>query len=455
MDSIQEFRVATGNSAEFGRSAGANVNVAIKSGSRNLHGSLYEYFRNDKLDANEFFANRQGRGKVPFRQNQYGVSVGGPVVLPKVYNGRDKTFWFFSWEGFRWRRGQTAQATVPLEPMRNGDFSSLLPARIYDPLTGTLNAQGGIVRQPFPNNIIPANRIDPGMRFVVDKLMPLPNRPGTANNLLATQGQSNDRDNIVARIDHTFSQKDVIYGRILEQRVGENIPNVSGLYNSLNRYDIRNYGLGWNHIFGPTTVLEVKYGFNNPDNPGCPSYSDGLTRQGILDSANVKVFDPQALCDTRVSFAPQGYLGPGGGGGETIQDKVHQWNGKISRVFGRHSMRFGGGYTWRSMDAQYANPTNGEAQFWRDVTASANDSTSGNAFATMLLGYPSYIRRGFTIPRLYARQPYWEGFFQDDWRVLRPDDDQPRTALGIRHPAMGRERRTGQPAGHARPVRQV
>src|SRR5688572_30754901 len=122
MDAIQEFRVATGNSAEYGRSAGANVNLAIKSGTRNLHGSLYEYFRNDKLDANEFFANRQGRGKVPFRQNQYGVSVGGPVVLPKIFDGRDSTFWFFSWEGFRWRRGQTAQATVPLEAMRNGDF---------------------------------------------------------------------------------------------------------------------------------------------------------------------------------------------------------------------------------------------------------------------------------------------------------------------------------------------
>jgi hypothetical protein len=157
MDSIQEFRVATGNSAEYGRSAGANVNVAIKSGSRNLHGSIYEYLRNDKLDANEFFANRQGRGKVPFRQNQYGVSIGGPVVIPKIYNGRDKTFWFTSWEGFRWRRGQTAQASVPLEAMRNGDFS-MLSTKIYDPLTGTTDAQGRIIRQPFPNNIIPANR---------------------------------------------------------------------------------------------------------------------------------------------------------------------------------------------------------------------------------------------------------------------------------------------------------
>jgi Carboxypeptidase regulatory-like domain/TonB-dependent Receptor Plug Domain len=421
MDAVQEFRVATGNSAEYGRSAGANVNLAIKSGTRDLHGSAYWYVRNDKFDANEFFANRQGRGKVPFRQNQYGIAVGGPVVLPKIYNGRDSTFWFLSWEGFRWRRGQTAQSSVPLPEMRNGDFSSLLrlptPVRIYDPLTGTSDSAGRIIRQPFPNNIIPSNRIDPGMAFVVDKLMPLPNRPGTTNNLLATQGQSNDRDMIVARIDHTFSQKDVIFGRILDQRVGEQIPNVSGLYVSENRYDVKNYGLGWNHIFGPTTVLEVKYGYSNPNNPGCPSYTDGLTRQGILESARVSMFDMAALCDTRVTFTPQGYLGAGGGGGETIEEANHQFNGKLSHVFGRHSVKVGGGYTWRTMDAQYSNPTNGNADFWRDVTASGDDADSGNSFATMLLGYPSYIRRGFTIPALFARQHYFESYVQDDWRA--------------------------------------
>ena len=427
MDAIQEFRVATGNSAEFGRSAGANVNLAIKSGTRNLHGSLYEYFRNDKLDANEFFANRQGRGKVPFRQNQYGVAVGGPVILPKIYDGREKTFWFFSWEGFRWRRGQTAQATVPLEPMRNGDFSGV-STKIYDPLTGQLDAQGRIVRQPFAGNIIPANRIDPGMRYVVDNQMPLANRPGAANNLLATKGQSNDRDMLVGRFDHTFSQSDVVYFRALDQQVGENIPNVIGYYSSLNRYDVRNYGAGWNHIFGPTSVLELKYGYNNPNNPGCPSFSDGLTRKGILESARVSIFDPEALCDTRVSFAPQGYATPGGGGGETIMDKMHQWSAKMSNVFGRHSIRYGGGFTWRAMDAQYSNPTNGTAEFWRDPTSSADDATSGNAFATMLLGYPSYIRRGFTIPRLFARQPHYEAFFQDDWRI----SDRVTLNLGLR-----------------------
>jgi len=418
MDAIQEFRVATGNSAEYGRSAGANVNLSIKSGTRDLHGSAYWYVRNDKFDANEFFANRQGSGKVPFRQNQYGLSAGGPVVIPKAYNGRDKTFWFASWEGFRWRRGQTAQATVPLAPMRAGDFSAVTP-RIFDPLTGTTDASGRIVRQPFSGNVIPTARIHPGMRKIVDQLTPLPNRVtnNNANNLFATRGQSNDRDAFVARIDHSFGQKDLIFGRILRQRVGQQIPNVLGYYVSENRYDVDNYGIGWNHIFNPSTVLEVKWGFNSPDNPGCPAFSDGLTREGILTGAGIRVFDTAALCDTRPSFTAQGYAAAGGGGGETIMDKSHQFNAKLSKVIGRHSLKFGGGYTARAMDASYSNPTNGDAQFWTEVTSSSNVSGSGHSFATMLLGYPSYIRRGFTIPTLYARQPYFEGFFQDDWRA--------------------------------------
>jgi hypothetical protein len=427
MDAIQEFRVATGNSAEFGRSAGANVNISIKSGTRELHGSVYEYLRNEKFDANEWFANRQSRGKVPFRQNQYGASAGGPLIIPKLYNGRDKTFWFGSWEGFRWRRGQTAQASVPLEPMRSGNFSSLSNT-IFDPLTGTLDSAGRIIRQPFAGNIIPAARINPGMKYVVEKLIPLPNRPGTVNNLLATAGQQRDRDMFVARVDHTFGQNDTVFFRMLEQRVSENIPNVSGLYNSLNKYDVSNYGAGWNHIFSPTAILEIKYGFSHPDNPGCPSFLDGLTRAGILDSAKVTIFDKDALCDTRVTFTPQGYLGAGGGGGETILDRNHQFNGKFTKIIGRHNMKMGGGYTWRNMDAAYSNPTNGNAEFWAAVTSSADVANSGNSFATLLLGYPSYIRRGFTIPRLYARQHYLEGFFQDDWRVT----DKLTINLGIR-----------------------
>jgi hypothetical protein len=143
MDAIQEFKVATNTGSEFGRSMGANVNMVMKSGTRDLHGTLYEYLRNDKFDANEFFANRNGLGKTPFRLNQYGVSVGGPVMLPKA-NLRDKMFWFFAWEGFR--RGVAAPwwEACPLLHSANGDFSPAHPADPHLPersiSTGNCNA---------------------------------------------------------------------------------------------------------------------------------------------------------------------------------------------------------------------------------------------------------------------------------------------------------------------------
>ena len=118
MDAIQEFKVGTNTGSEFGRSMGANVTMVMKSGTRDLHGTLYEYLRNDAFDANEFFANRNALGKTPFRLNQYGVAIGGPVMLPKA-DLREKMFWFFSWEGFRRRRGSALLGNVPPERLKS------------------------------------------------------------------------------------------------------------------------------------------------------------------------------------------------------------------------------------------------------------------------------------------------------------------------------------------------
>ena len=176
MDAIQEFKVATNTSAEFARSAGANVNIAIKSGTSAVHGSLYEYFRNDKLDANEFFANRSGRGKVPFRLNQFGVAIGGPVAMPGT-DWSNKMFWFFNYEGLRRRRGNTQLGSVPPAAFRAGDFSDLLndadPTIITDPFDNG---------NPFPNTVMPAARINPAIPTGLDILEPLPNLSGRALN---------------------------------------------------------------------------------------------------------------------------------------------------------------------------------------------------------------------------------------------------------------------------------
>src|SRR5262245_30398151 len=210
MDAIQEFKVATNTGSEFGRSMGANVSMVMKSGTRDLHGTVYEYLRNDIFDANEFFANRSRLGKTPFRLNQYGVSLGGPVLLPKV-DLRDKMFWFFSWEGFRRRRGNTQVASVPTEDFRNGNFSSLLnrstPIFVKDPLL-TGRCDSGDQTACFDNNIIPQGRINESIQNAMDALVPLPNRAGETDNLVSNRSVANDRDLFNVRWDYTLNSND-------------------------------------------------------------------------------------------------------------------------------------------------------------------------------------------------------------------------------------------------------
>lgn len=415
MDAIQEFRVLNNTSAEFGRSSGANVNIAIKSGTRDLHGSLYEYLRNDKFDANDFFANRQGTGKVPFRQNQYGISVGGPVVVPKLYNGRDKTFWFASWEGFRLRRGSTANTTFPIAAQRNGDFSQQ-PRTIYNPFTGRLDAQGNIVRDPFPGNRIPPSLISPAIKFFVDTLMPLPNfGTGLNNNYINTAGRSNDRDMIVLRGDHNFSSKDIVNVRYLRQRVGEKVPNVNPYLYAENRFDVENIAGGWTHIFSATTVLDVKYGYNKPTNPG-GTLNSAITRGEFFDKTGITMYQREVLYDPIPTLNAVGEVSVGGGG-DITGDKINQFIANLSKTVGRHNLKFGANITKRVFNTNTSNPMNGNGDFDRRLTSLFSDSNSGHSFATMLLGTPTEIRRssGNTITDAHVTAS--QAFVQDDWRI--------------------------------------
>jgi hypothetical protein len=163
IDALQEFRVQSTNyTAEFGTEAGGQINAVMKSGNNEFHGSAWEFLRNDKLDANNFFNNRTGTPRPPFRRNQYGAAAGGPIL-------RNKTFVFGAYEGTRVSKGITQLTTVPTAALRNGDFSGLSP--VQDPLTG----------QPFPNNLIPANRRNRITSAILEKYVPPPNRQGTFN----------------------------------------------------------------------------------------------------------------------------------------------------------------------------------------------------------------------------------------------------------------------------------
>ncbi|MFZ4795460.1 MAG: carboxypeptidase regulatory-like domain-containing protein, partial [Blastocatellia bacterium] len=193
VDSVQEFKVQTNTmSAEYGFTLGGVVNLVTKSGTNEYHGTLYEFLRNNWLDANSWSNNRAQRPRQPLRYNQYGGSIGGPVRLSKrifgplgVYDGRDRTFFFYNYEGYQFITNASGFYTMPTEAFRNGDFSKLAdatgkPILIYDPATTRANPAGnGFLRDPFPGNIIPANRIDPVAKNIL-RFYPLPNR--TADN---------------------------------------------------------------------------------------------------------------------------------------------------------------------------------------------------------------------------------------------------------------------------------
>src|SRR6266852_5287987 len=167
VDATQEFRVQTNNySAEFGRSAGAVVNINIKSGTNQLHGSAYEFLRNDKLDSNDFFLNRAGQQRPKLTFNQFGFSAGGPIFVPKLYNGRDRTFFFGNFEGFRQRLAKAITTTVPTAAQLAGDFSQTFNSAgqlvvVANPFTAHPGPSGTVIRDPFPNNQIPQSLFDP------------------------------------------------------------------------------------------------------------------------------------------------------------------------------------------------------------------------------------------------------------------------------------------------------
>src|SRR5712692_1642208 len=270
-DAIAEFKVQTNSmSAEFGRSGGAVLNVTIKSGTNELHGTVYEFLRNSALDAKNFFDDPT-QPIPPFKLNQFGFSIGAPIMIPKVYNGKNRTFFFFDYQGTRIRTGHTFLASVPTLGWRNGDFSGFAP--IFDPDTSTVQSDGTVTRQPFANNQIPSNRFDPIAKKLLDQF-PSPNvsgataESGVANNFLSSPSEPDDTNQFDLRIDHKISDRDSIFGRFSLSNQNLTPPSpipppldgqafTSGDF--LNRP--RNVVITETHIFTPRTVNELRLGY--------------------------------------------------------------------------------------------------------------------------------------------------------------------------------------------------
>lgn len=403
IDAVQEFKVQTSAyAAEFGRAMGAVINLSLKSGSNDLHGTAFEFLRNEKLDALNYFT-PAGAAKPPFKRNQFGFSLGGPVTIPRVYHGRNKTFFFGDYEGSRIRETSTVVSTIPTLRMRTGDFSELLTRSraINDPLTG----------QPFAGNMIPTTRLDP-VALKLMSLYPTPLNGNLANNYTFLSPRWQDVDKWDVRVDQNVATSDTVFWRFSRQDVS--VPDTPSLpapaYGGGNLDYITlgyNTGLGWNHVFSPAIVSSVRVGWNytlfQRNNPASTAGALLNQQYGILGGDNSI---PGGF--SQVSVTGYRALGIGGFNPVNRDSQNRQLSGDLTWSHGRHTIKAGGGVLFSQNNIQSIRNAVGNYTF--------NGQYTGDGAADLLLGYANNWTWNTPV-NIQMRTYNLSLFTQDDWKV--------------------------------------
>ena len=459
VEQVREFKVLSGVfSAEFGRGAGV-VSVATKSGSNVLSGTVFEYVRNDAFDARNFFVRKvqQPDGtlvkdpKPPLDRHQFGVAVGGPLVLPGIYNGVNRTFFFADYAGLQEQRGQVFVNTVPTARTRLGDFSDFRDASgnlipIFDPLTTRLNpafdpgrpvsaSNPQFLRDPFPSNIIPANRLHPvGMN--VASIYPLPNGAGNFNNYTSTVNRDVSDNVFSGRVDHRASEKDSFFARFnwgrfkLDAPQGQAAcclptpaeaasrfdlgPFVAGIQNT--RLTTHGAAFNYSRVISPTFVNELRVGYAKTV-PFTFQSDFGINAAESLGIRGINVTEfTTGLPNINVADL----TGISGGPAFLpVNPKQFHWQFEDSLVWllGRHQLKFG----YRLVD-RYPSPftntdTRGSITFGRSYTNNPVTNTGGSGLAGLLTGYINNASRGFLLEPYTLRTQEHGLFIQDDFKV--------------------------------------
>jgi hypothetical protein len=448
-EAIQEFRIVTNSySSELGRTGGGALNFSIRSGGSKVRGTLFEFLRNDALDAANFFNNATGAGKEKLRFNQFGGNLGGPVYLPRFGGGDaklDKLFFFVNYEGLRIARANLRQSTIPTERMRNGDFTELLGAAIpnvsvRDTNGNLIPARQGMIYVPgalvaagqpgagsrvvFADNIIPANRINAVGRNAI-AYYPAPNRPGRTNNFVVNSPINTSENQLIVRLDYNLSQKHLIYGRLIQDftsstNAGPFPGTIAGTQANPNQSQ-RPGSLVLDYVWtvSPRVIVHLNGGGTRFANKGL-TFSDGFD----LATLGFPAYLANASGDARVfpSFAPTGYttLGPARNFGNVINfQDTFSFNQDVSWLRGAHSFKFGGNErAYRIYNTRPDDPA-GNFTFTRVFTArTVNDTVSGDAIASFLLGNPASGRLAIA-PQPAVQNLYYSFFAQDDWTINR------------------------------------
>ncbi len=421
LEDVREFSVQAGSySAEFGDVAGGVINLQSKSGTNNWHGSLFEFFRNDALDAADFFSNQTGQPKNALRYNQFGGSLGGPIR-------RNKTFFFADYQGTLTHSAQPMVTSVPLSGQRGGNFSSLLGpggAIIYDPFGSSY------ARTPFPNNIIPASVLDPAAVKITSAL-PLPNQfdafgnPLPFNNYAVTRVDTANVESFDVRVDHQFSPKSNLFARESFQNTGAFTPSLFGppLGGSIlgaggTKARNQNAGIGYTYTIGPSLLNEVRIGLNRQTTALTQEdYGQNLSQQFGIPGINLS---PQTSGLSNLDVA--GLFDIGDSLLTPLEIATTDWNltDKITWVKGRHVIRLGVDYQHEMGSAGYLVYGRGSYTFLNLSTSSLIGTPGGNAFASFLVGAPYQILRDEFPPGLVGLISYRIGFFaQDDIKLTQ------------------------------------
>jgi hypothetical protein len=405
IDSVSEVQVQTGSmSAEYGAYLGVRINVITKSGTNSVHGSLFEFLRNDKLDARGFF-NNANTAKNPLRRNQFGVEVDGPVYLPKIYDGRNKTFFMGTYEGTRQVSSSTSLQTVMTAKMRDGDFTET-PA-------STVIRNPSMPGSPiYTNKIIPLADQNP-IALKIQQYLPLPNLPGLANNLLGVSQSLSGANQGLGRIDQNVGDKVRLYFRYnWEHSTSESDPTI--IYNGSAGGDRnRNILVAYTHTLSPHFVNDFRAGDHYTSEPTENYFTThGLTSAGTDLGIPGFKFDSTDHDPGVPDITISGFSGLSGGGTNWYQnDSTLQLTDVAAWTRGAHSLRFGADVRRLATGRTAVNSPRGILAF--------NGQIAGYAPAEFLLGLPQTVTTG--APQVRGRVAAWRnGFFVNDtWQVSR------------------------------------
>jgi hypothetical protein len=439
-EATQEFKIQSSNyDAQYGRTSGGTMTVSIKAGTNQLHGAVYWLDKNTILTANTFDQNRIGAKRAAYHENNPGIEFDGPVFIPHVYDGRNKTFFMYSYEIWRDSIPTPTTLTVPYPAAVQGNFNTTLqsngqPITIYDPTTTTQTGTNTYTRTPFPNDTIPASRMNP-VGAKIASYIPAPNLAGATNNLVVAPNQRTDAyDAHVIRIDQVINDKERFFSRFVRGFRTE----VNGDYGFSqaaapgNSYSDGRLNQGANadltSILSPSTVLTSRLGYFRHD-LWITLYASGFdpTTLGFPSSLlqTLPPYFPTIVTGTYTQFGASR-----SGGNQFTESATWSWSETVNKNIRTHSLKFGGEFRVNLDNVNSPTTNFGSYTFnagWTQQNALTSNAAAGNSIASLLLGMP--VSGSAPINPAYAYgNHYYGAFVQDDWRVT----NRVTLSLGLR-----------------------